>query len=91
MKHHIRLSLTLLAASAVMFTFATPASASGAAYCVAQSGTAGENSYVGNCIYPSYQECLTATSQSNGSCVGNVEYDGGARAQYIPSNARRSR
>lgn len=77
--------------AALLFVLAapTPSAADGAQYCIAQSGSNGEASYVGNCIYSDYQQCIAAAAGTRGNCVGNVEYRGGAAA--APARQRRAR
>lgn len=87
MTSHFRIPLLAsLAATALSLamTTTTPARANGAAFCIAQSGANGSDSYVGNCIYPTYEQCSAAATGSR-HCVGNVEYRGGG------SEAQRSR
>ncbi len=77
--------------AALLFVLAapTPSSAAGAQYCIAQSGANGSASYVGNCIYSDYQQCIAAAVGTRGNCVGNVEYRGGVDA--APARPRRAR
>jgi hypothetical protein len=87
-----QLTLSALAGlgfAAIVLTGATPASAAGAQYCIAQSGANGESSYVGNCIYSDYQQCIAAAVGTRGNCVGNVEYRGGAATEAAPQTRRR--
>lgn len=67
---------------------ATPAAAAdnAAPYCIARGGSNGESSYVGNCIYFDYQQCLQAAADTRGNCVQNIDYHGGTEPA-----ARRSR
>lgn len=86
---HLRLSLLAgLAAAACVVTAPSSASAAGAQYCIAQSGANGEASYVGNCIYSDYQQCIAAAAGTRGNCVGNVEYRGNSAASPTPRNRR---
>jgi hypothetical protein len=48
----------------------------------------GDASYVGNCIYSDYQQCLVAAAESRGNCVQNIDYRGEPAAAPM---ARRSR
>ncbi|WP_371420501.1 DUF3551 domain-containing protein [Tardiphaga sp.] len=89
-----RLNLSAFAGlgfAAFVLAGATPASAAGAQYCIAQSGSNGAASYVGNCIYSDYQQCLNAAVGTRGNCVGNVEYRGGAATEAAPQGRRRAR
>jgi nicotinamide mononucleotide (NMN) deamidase PncC len=69
----------------------TPASAAGAQYCIARSGVNGDSSYVGNCIYSDYQQCLQAAAESRGNCVQNIEYRPGTPAEPVARRARHTR
>lgn len=73
------------------FSARTDAHASGAPFCIAQSGPNGEASYVGNCVYASYQQCVMAATGTRGDCVGNVEYRGGTERSMLKLDARRPR
>lgn len=86
---HLRLAaLAGLAAAAFLFTTPSPVRADGAQYCIAQSGANGSGSYVGNCIYSTFEQCSVAAVGSRGNCVGNVEYRGGSAASPAPRNRR---
>jgi hypothetical protein len=84
--------LRVLAALAVAAVIASCSSASAVAataqYCIAQSGANGEASYVGNCVYSDYQQCIAAAAQSRGNCVGNINYRGEAEPA-APTRRRR--
>ena len=89
-----RLKLSALAGlgfAAFVLAGATPASAAGAQFCIAQSGANGESSYVSNCIFSDYQQCINAAVGTRGNCVGNVEYRAGAAAEPAPQRRRRAR
>lgn len=82
---HLRLTaLAGLASAAFVFLTPVPVLADGAQYCIAQSSTAGSASYVGNCIYTTYEQCSVAAAGTRGNCVGNVEYRGGSAASPTP-------
>jgi hypothetical protein len=86
---HLRLTaLAGLASATFMFAAPSPVLADGAQYCIAQSGANGSDSYVGNCIYSTYEQCTTAAVGSRGHCVGNVEYRGGSAATPAPRTRR---
>lgn len=87
---HLRLTaLAGLASAAFVFAAPTPVLADGAQYCIAQSGANGSGSYVGNCIYSTYEQCSVAAVGSRGNCVGNVEYRGDSAASPASGNRRR--
>jgi hypothetical protein len=58
-------------------SIATPAAADGAQFCIARGGVNGDSSFVGNCVYSDYQQCIQAAAEQRGNCVQNVEYRGG--------------
>lgn len=70
---------------------ATPAAAAGARYCIARGSVNGDASYVGNCVYADYQQCLQAAVESRGNCVENVEYHGAPAEAPPPRRVRRAR
>ena len=70
---------------------ATPASAAGAQFCIAQSGANGESSYVSKCIFSDYQKCINAAVGTRGNCVGNIDYRAGAATDTAPQRRRRAR
>jgi hypothetical protein len=70
---------------------ATPAAAAGARYCIARSGVNGDASYVGNCVFADYQQCLQAAAESRGNCVENIEYHGAPADAPPPRRVRRAR
>jgi hypothetical protein len=72
---------------------ATPAAAAdGAApYCISRGGSNGESSYVGNCIYFDYQQCLQAAADTRGNCVQNIDYHGGTAPAPAARRSRRAR
>ena len=74
-----------------MAAFSAPAAASGAQYCIARSGINGDSSYVGNCVYSDYQQCLQGAADLRGNCVANVEYHPGAAPAPAARRARRAR
>lgn len=89
-----RLSLSALAGFGLLASLTitpTPAAADGAQYCIATSGANGSGSYVGNCVYTTFEQCLAAVATLRGNCVGNVEYHGGSAAEPAPRRARRAR
>ncbi|KAA0076354.1 DUF3551 domain-containing protein [Tardiphaga sp. P9-11] len=91
---NLRLNLSAFAGlgfAAFVLAGATPASAAGAQYCIAQSGANGESSYVSNCIFSDYQQCINAAVGTRGNCVGNVEYRGGAATEPAPQGRQRAR
>jgi hypothetical protein len=77
-----------LASAAFLFAAPSPLRADGAQYCIAQSGANGSGSYVGNCIYTTYEQCSVAAVGTRGNCVGNVEYRGGSAASPAPRSRR---
>ncbi|OYU88052.1 MAG: hypothetical protein CFE29_21860 [Bradyrhizobiaceae bacterium PARB1] len=77
-----------LAALLFLLVVPTPSVAAGARYCIAQSGSNGAASYVGNCIYSDYQQCIAAAVGTRGNCVGNVEYRGESAAATAPRSRR---
>ncbi|WP_211912820.1 DUF3551 domain-containing protein [Tardiphaga alba] len=86
---HLRLAaLAGLASAAFLLAAPSPVLADGAQYCIAQSGTNGSGTYVGNCIYSTYEQCIAASVGSRGNCVGNVEYRGGSAASPTPRGRR---
>ena len=89
---HFRLTALAGLASAAFFLAApTPVLADGAQYCIAQSGANGESSYVSNCIFSDYQQCINAAVGTRGNCVGNVEYRCGAATEPAPQRRRSAR
>jgi hypothetical protein len=80
-----------LAFSTMLLLDPLDTAAAEAPFCIAQSGPNGENSYVGNCVYSSYQQCVAATAGSRGDCVGNVDYREGPRAEMTGRSNRRAR
>lgn len=80
----------LAVAVLLLFVPGPSASAAGAPYCIARSGVNGDASYVGNCTFSDYQQCLQAAADSRGNCVQNVEYHGAA-ADAPVRRARRVR
>lgn len=69
----------------------TPASAAGGAqYCISRGGTNGDSSYVGNCVYSDYQQCLQAAADSRGNCVQNIDYHGAPDAAPAVRRTRRA-
>jgi hypothetical protein len=68
------------------------AAADGAApYCISRGGSNGESSYVGNCIYFDYQQCLQAAADTRGNCVQNIDYHGGTAPAPAARRPRRAR
>ncbi|WP_441253330.1 DUF3551 domain-containing protein [Tardiphaga sp. 866_E4_N1_4] len=90
---HLKIILLASLSGATAATLMSPAAAAGAAYCVAQSGPNGENSFVGNCNFSSYQQCVASTVGSNGDCVGNVDFrpTDNARAELVVHHTRHDR
>ncbi|MET0968603.1 MAG: DUF3551 domain-containing protein [Tardiphaga sp.] len=80
-----------LAAIIILALTAPPASAAGAQYCIARSSVNGDASYVGNCVYADYQQCLQAAAESRGNCVQNIEYHGAPADAPMPRRTRRAR
>lgn len=86
---HVRLmALAGLASAAFLLAAPSPVLADGAQFCIAQSGANGADSYVGNCIYSTYEQCSVAAVGTRGNCVGNVEYRGGSAASPAPRGRR---
>jgi len=86
---HLRLTpLAILSSAAFLLAAPSPVFADGAQYCIAQSGANGSGSYVGNCIYSTYEQCSAAAVGTRGNCVGNVEYRGGSAASPAPRSRR---
>lgn len=84
-------AVALSFAAMVMVTGATPAAAAEQGrYCIAQSGTAGENSYTGSCIFSDYQQCLQAAAGTRGNCVENIDRRRGM-SQQDTGQGRRAR
>ncbi|MET0876354.1 MAG: DUF3551 domain-containing protein [Tardiphaga sp.] len=73
------------------FSGVSPATADGAQFCIARSGVNGDSSYVGNCVYSDYQQCIQAAAEQRGNCVQNVEYHGGEAAAPRTMRTRRAR
>jgi hypothetical protein len=93
-RHRIFSALAVLSFASGVAAIAlttTPASAAGAQYCIARSGVNGDSSYVGNCIYSDYQQCLQAAADSRGNCVQNIEYRPGTAAEPVARRARHTR
>lgn len=93
-RHGTFSALAVLSFAATLATITlttTPASAAGAQYCIARSGVNGDSSYVGNCIYSDYQQCLQAAAESRGNCVQNIEYRPGIPAAPVARRARHTR
>jgi hypothetical protein len=93
-RHGTFSALAVLSFAATLATITlttTPASAAGAQYCIARSGVNGGSSYVGNCIYSDYQQCLQAAAESRGNCVQNIEYRPGSSIAPAAERARRTR
>lgn len=86
--HFRSAALAGLASAAFLLAASSPVSADGAQYCIAQSGANGSGSYVGNCIYTTYEQCSAAAVGTRGNCVGNVEYRGGSVASPAPRSRR---
>lgn len=83
--------LSLATALATITLTTTPVSAAGAQYCIARSGVNGASSYVGNCIYSDYQQCLQVAADNRGNCVQNIEYRPGIATEPAARRARRTR
>jgi hypothetical protein len=95
-RHHFFSALAVLSFATTLATITltlttTPASAAGAQYCIARSGVNGDASYVGNCIYSDYQQCLQAAAESRGNCVQNIDYRPGTPTEPAARRARRAR
>lgn len=88
MTFHSRFAALAGLAAATFIVTATPSFADGAQYCIAQSGSNGSGSYVGNCIYTTFEQCSAAATGTRGNCVGNVEYRGNSAASPMPRNRR---
>lgn len=70
----------------------TPATAAGGAqYCIARSSINGDASYVGNCVYSDYQQCIAAAAESRGNCVQNIDYRPGTVTEPATRHSRRAR
>ncbi|WP_398471682.1 DUF3551 domain-containing protein [Tardiphaga sp.] len=81
-------ALAGLATAGFLLAAPAPVLADGAQYCIAQSGANGSGSYVGNCIYTTYEQCSAAAVGTRGNCVGNVEYRGGSATSPTPRSRR---
>lgn len=83
---------SFVTALATIVMTATPAAAAGGAqYCIARSGVNGDASYVSNCIYSDYQQCLQVAADNRANCVQNIEYRPGTATQPAPRHSRRVR
>ena len=88
LKRRAAFSAAALLGLAAFVTFsAAPARADGAQFCIARGGSNGDSSYVGNCVYSDYQQCIQAAADQRGNCVANVDYRPGA----APATARSRR
>ena len=92
LKRRAAFSAAALLGLAAFVTFsAAPAKADGAQFCIARGGSNGDSSYVGNCVYSDYQQCIQAAAEQRGNCVQNVEYHGGEAAAPRTMRTRRAR
>jgi hypothetical protein len=78
--------------ASILASASTPASAAGGAqYCLSRGSVNGDASYVGNCVYSDYQQCLQAAADSRGNCVQNIDYHGAPATAPAVRRTRRAR
>lgn len=85
------LAVAGFAVSLAIIPSSTPAQAAAAPYCIARGGSEGAATYVGNCVYADYQQCLEAAAVQRGNCVQNIDYHGEPAPSSPERRARRSR